>query len=35
LLNPLGKANAQHPMQPVDETSPVFQGIKAWVDAER
>lgn len=34
LLNPTAQGNPKHPMQPVDASDPIVQGIKAWVDAE-
>ena len=34
LLNPTGKGNPSHPMQPVADSDPIILGIKAWVDAE-
>jgi hypothetical protein len=35
LLNPLGKANPNHPMKPLLPDDPIMKGIQAWVDAEQ
>jgi hypothetical protein len=35
VLNPEGKSNPQHPMQPVGATDPIVVGIQTWVMAEK
>lgn len=35
LLNPTGKANPNHPIQPLLDSDPIVTGIAAWVNAEQ
>ena len=35
LLNPTGKANPNHPIQPLADSDPIVTGIAAWVNAEQ
>lgn len=35
ILNPTGKGNPNHPIVPLDLSSPVIQGIMTWVNAEQ
>jgi hypothetical protein len=34
-LNPTGKANPAHPMQPLSAGDPIVAGIATWVNAEQ
>lgn len=35
LLNPLGKANPNHPIKPLQPNDPIIKGIEEWVNAEK
>jgi len=35
LLNPIGQANPQHPLKPLEASDPVVSGIQVWVNTEK